>query len=272
LADVQQNPEDKEKVFEFGKKIVSDSIADDIFSQISYAADDVESLGVLRESINELRAPLADFHRECLGGKKEFENKLPYVLESIAAGNVDFEMIYKAMEQDHNSFESFKKIYFALASAKKKDELEKFFNDKYKNFTKNQDSSDALRNFLLSRGDIRRIKQISQKASVDEMKRTALAWYDKSDYDKVIFCCKKLISRHAHLEFAYNTLGVVYRKLGKLKEAIEVYETGIEIEPNSVKLHHNVSIAYSLAGEKEKSRKAADRAHSLKGAKVDLPE
>ena len=264
IEDVKRDSSNSEVNRQLGDAIVSASIADGIFRGMSSSTQSEDVRRISEESLSELQAPIVDFHRECLQGKKEFENKLPYVLESIAAGKVEFEMLYKVMDEDHNSFESFKKIYFALAKAKRPDELERFFNARHKHYLANEKSTEALQRLLLATGDVRRLKQIGPKASVDEMKRMALEWYQKNDLEMAITLCRRLVSRDAHLEFAYNLMGVAYRKMGKLPEAIDAYEKGIELEPNSIKLHHNISLAFGLAGNTVKAKEEASIAVALR--------
>ncbi len=269
MGEVKRNSADAQKATELGRALVQSGVADTLFTKIATLDDKDPNNALFVDSLAQLQQPIVNFHRECLDGKKEFEKILPKVLGSIASGNVDMEMISAAMLQDHNSFESFKKIYFALAKAKKKDELEKFFQERYQEYLKNDDSSEALRRFLLSMNDARRLKLIGPKADVNVLKSSTREAFDGAEPDRVIACCRRLIARNAHLEYAYNMLGVTYRKLGKLDDAIKAYERGIELEPESIKLYHNVAIAYSIKGDLVKARSAATKERSLRGLKPE---
>ncbi len=268
-----------QKSLDLGRAIVMGGYADDLFAKLTNIDesdpersdhDGVLNYAAIAESIDKLKEPIIRFHRECLEGKKEFENSLPYTMEAFANGNTDFQMLYRAMARDHNSLESFKKIYTELSKAGNEVALEKFFKEKHKDYLKNRKSRRSLNRFLLAMGDKRRarivaIKSIKEdKGDPDSLKAMALICFQEGDHKNAILCCEKIIMQKVYLEYAYNLLGIIYKKMNRLGDAIENYRKGIEAEPESIKLHHNIAIAYALNNESNKSKRALERSKKLK--------
>jgi len=280
FAEAQVHPEDNAAIQRLGEAIIAGGYADEIFAKIA-AAKDTENdakehsentlnYQMINEALEEIKEPLIRFHQECLSGKKEFENTLSYMLEAVEQGKIDFQMLYKAMDVDHNSLESFKKIYTALKKKAPPEQLDKFFKEKHQDYMKNRKSRRALNRFLLAMGDKGRARVVAiksykeDKADPDNLRALALMCFHEGDLKKAIICCEKMIAQNAYLEYSYNLLGVIYKKLNRLEEAIEFYKKGIEVEPESAKLYHNIAIAYSLINEPNKSKRALERSKKLK--------
>ncbi len=55
---------------------------------------------------------------------------------------------------------------------------------------------------------------------------------------------KRAIEANAGQIMAYNELGVLYRRSGRLEEAAAVYSDGLKIDPNDEDIHWNLGILY----------------------------
>ena len=83
--------------------------------------------------------------------------------------------------------------------------------------------------------------------------KEALDYYDqaskfvnKQDFKNAKKYYRKAIKKDPKFVEAYDNLGVVYRKLGDLDEAIKCYKTSIELYPDGAMAHQNLALIYGL--------------------------
>ena len=55
---------------------------------------------------------------------------------------------------------------------------------------------------------------------------------------------KKAIDANANQVVAYNELGIIYRRSGRLEQAAFIYNEGLKIDPNDKNIHWNIGILY----------------------------
>lgn len=55
---------------------------------------------------------------------------------------------------------------------------------------------------------------------------------------------KKAIDSNASQVVAYNELGIIYRRSGRLEQAASIYNEGLKINPNDEDIHWNLGILY----------------------------
>ena len=55
---------------------------------------------------------------------------------------------------------------------------------------------------------------------------------------------KKAIDANASQIVAYNELGIIYRRSGRLEQAAFIYNEGLKIDPNDKDIHWNIGILY----------------------------
>lgn len=70
---------------------------------------------------------------------------------------------------------------------------------------------------------------------------------------------KKALSEDAEFAFAWDNLGLSYRKLNEFDKAIESYEKSLALDPNGKMPLQNVAIVYIYKKEYEKGLKAYER-------------
>lgn len=279
LSELALDPNDPVKLQNLGLSLVNAGYAEDFFEKLLKLTQDpynpriqtpASEYAALTEAANSIQKPMMDFHSECLEGKASFENKLPYLLEATSQDVKEFEMLYKAMDEDHNSIEAFKKIYIGFRDRGDDAGLEKFFMDRHRDFLRNKKSRRALHRFLLAIGDSKHARKLLEeqvarkKIDAVELKSLSYACFKDGDFANAIKWCQAMIKNKVFLEHSYNLLGVIYKKLGRLEDAINAYRTGIQHEPESAKLFHNIAITYTAMGEHKRAKTAQLRAQKLK--------
>ncbi len=82
--------------------------------------------------------------------------------------------------------------------------------------------------------------------------------YDKEDYAKAIPLYEKAVKEDKSFAFAWDNLGICYRKTNDFKKAIEAYKKSLEIDPTGLLPLQNIPIAYVYLKEYKKAISAYD--------------
>jgi len=96
---------------------------------------------------------------------------------------------------------------------------------------------------LMDEGDIdQSIKLLSKAEKLDPARidypyEIAYAYYLKKDYDESIKVSIRILSHQNVIDRVYQLLGNIYDETGNPDKAIETYEAGLNLFPNSGKLH-----------------------------------
>lgn len=96
---------------------------------------------------------------------------------------------------------------------------------------------------LMDEGDIDQSIKLLRKAEkldparIDYPYELAYAFYLKKDYDESIKVSSRILSHKNVIDRVYQLLGNTYDEIGNPNKAIETYEAGLKIFPNSGKLH-----------------------------------
>ena len=85
----------------------------------------------------------------------------------------------------------------------------------------------------------------------------------KNDYGSAIFYFSKLLNSNYRTVYLYDNLGIAYAMNGDLVNAVEIFQKGVEYNPNSAKLHLNMAITLDNLGRKDESKPYYDRAFAL---------
>ena len=62
---------------------------------------------------------------------------------------------------------------------------------------------------------------------------------------------------------AYNGMGEAYRRLGRLADAVEVYQTAVELSPRHAVAYHNLGVTLALTGRFREGAEALRQAVAL---------
>jgi tetratricopeptide (TPR) repeat protein len=81
----------------------------------------------------------------------------------------------------------------------------------------------------------------------------------KENYKKAVDYFEKAVKEDPEFAFAWDNLGVNYRRLGDFDKAIECYEKSLQIDPNGLMPLQNIPIAYQYKKEYAKAIAAYQR-------------
>ena len=127
-------------------------------------------------------------------------------------------------------------------------------------------------------GDMKSIYFSTDKKSRKSVSKNeeALAYYvaanqlkDDADYEKAIELYKKALEIDEKFAFAWDNLGITYRKLNRFEDAIFAYKKSLKIDPKGTMPLVNIAIVYQLIGEYDNSIKYYNK---LKKYNKDNPE
>ncbi|GGG37295.1 tetratricopeptide repeat protein [Bizionia arctica] len=112
---------------------------------------------------------------------------------------------------------------------------------------------------------------LKEKMSTDEKQNAksisendiAGAFYDRGItaakngfYEEAVKNFQKAVNEDPEFSFAWDNLGVNYRRLNKFDEAIDAYEKSLKIDPNGLMPLQNIAVAYQYKKEYKKAIKA----------------
>ncbi len=104
----------------------------------------------------------------------------------------------------------------------------------------------------------------------------AMEWYskgnqegEKGNYKKALKHYKKAVEIDPNFTFAWDNLGVTYRKLEEYDKAIEAYQNSLKINPKGKTPLQNIAIVYAYKKEFDKALEAYNR---LAEIEKDNPE
>jgi len=106
-------------------------------------------------------------------------------------------------------------------------------------------------------------KSLSSNPEALKYYNQALDVTQKGDYGKAIDYYKKAVVFDPEFTFAYDNMGICYRRLEKYDEAIEAYEKSLKINPNGSMPLQNIAVAYIYKQQYKKAVKAYERLAEL---------
>lgn len=93
--------------------------------------------------------------------------------------------------------------------------------------------------------------------------------FQKEDFVAAVNYFQKAVKEDPEFAFAWDNLGISYRRLDKFDEAIAAYETSLKIDPSGLMPLQNIAVAYQYKKEYDKAIKAYE---SLAEIDPDNPE
>jgi tetratricopeptide (TPR) repeat protein len=100
---------------------------------------------------------------------------------------------------------------------------------------------------------------LSKNEEAMKFYRKGLEETQKGDFEAAILNYKKAVVYDSNFAFAYDNMGICYRRLNQYDAAIEAYEKSLKIDPNGTMPLQNIAIAYGYKGEFKKAIKAYER-------------
>jgi tetratricopeptide (TPR) repeat protein len=96
---------------------------------------------------------------------------------------------------------------------------------------------------------------ISDKKKAMKFYDQGVEAYDNQDYKKAIKLYKKAVRNDKNFAFAWDNLGLSYRRLEQFDKAIECYETSLKLDPKGKMPLMNIAVAHSLNEDFESAKK-----------------
>lgn len=102
-------------------------------------------------------------------------------------------------------------------------------------------------------------KSFSENKKASSFYSKGLAEVKKENYKKAVEYFKKAVKEDPEFAFAWDNLGVNYRRLNNYDKAIESYNKSLEIDPNGIMPLQNIAIVYQYKKEYSKAIKAYEK-------------
>lgn len=93
------------------------------------------------------------------------------------------------------------------------------------------------------------VKSFTDNKKANEYYSKGLEESKKENLEKALQFFEKAVKEDSNFAFAWDNLGVIYRKLNKYDSAIEAYKKSIEIDPNGLMPLQNIAVVYQYKEE-----------------------
>ena len=120
----------------------------------------------------------------------------------------------------------------------------------------------AIRN-IIAANDIVGEKSLSRNHEAMKYYQLGLDESKDENFEKAIEYYKKAVVFDKNFAFAYDNMGICYRRLNKYDEAIDAYEKSLKIDPNGTMPLQNIAVAYQYKKEFKKAVKAYENLAKL---------
>ncbi|HLO74295.1 MAG TPA: tetratricopeptide repeat protein [Flavobacterium sp.] len=94
---------------------------------------------------------------------------------------------------------------------------------------------------------------LSAKKKANEFYEVGEKYFNKQQYDLALVEFNKAVKNDPKFAFAWDNLGICYRKLNRFKEAINCYEKSLALDPKGKVPLMNMAVAYNLLKDDEKA-------------------
>ncbi len=99
---------------------------------------------------------------------------------------------------------------------------------------------------LLAENNIKSKNSVSNKKKAREYYSEGQRYGQKEQYDLAIVQYNKAVKNDPNFAFAWDNMGLCYRKLNRYEEAIKCYKKSLEIEPKGTAPLQNMAVAYEF--------------------------
>ena len=111
--------------------------------------------------------------------------------------------------------------------------------------------------------DLENFFSVSKNPDAIKMYKKGQKAYEKQNFTKAIGFYQKALKIDSLYAFAWDNIGLCYRKLEKYPEAINAYNKSLELDPLGLMPLLNIAVAYKYNKEYEKSISAYERLAEL---------
>ncbi|PZP50742.1 MAG: hypothetical protein DI598_04870 [Pseudopedobacter saltans] len=124
------------------------------------------------------------------------------------------------------------------------------------------DSCDIMRK-LLSSNNALRSHSISKDPKALEQYNAGQVEMEKSNNEIAIIYFKDAVAIDSNFTFAWDNLGICYRKSGKFADAVNAYEHSLRIDSSSLTPLQNIAVAYQYLKKFDEAANAYERIQRL---------
>lgn len=140
-----------------------------------------------------------------------------------------------SLKSDKPTISSSKNVNFEIIADKDYDEIEK----------KLLNECPYVKELIMSNNE-RNKNSVTNKKKAMEFYQDGQKYYNEEKYDLALVEYNKAVTKDPKFAFAWDNLGICYRKLNRFKEAIECYKKSLELDPEGVTPLMNMAVAYNL--------------------------
>jgi tetratricopeptide (TPR) repeat protein len=125
-----------------------------------------------------------------------------------------------------------------------------------------RDSCTSLINAMTSNED-ESAKSISKIPAAKEQYQLGIDKLVKDNYKEALPFFEKAVQIDPDFAFAWDNIGVCYRRIGEYQKAIVAYKKSLQIEPKGVTPLHNIPVAYEYLKEYDKALDAYSQVEKI---------
>ena len=111
----------------------------------------------------------------------------------------------------------------------------------------------------MSENDLISDKSVSNNVEAIKFYQLGLDETKKENFSKSIEYYKKALVYDSNFAFAYDNMGICYRRLNEFDKAIDAYEKSLKIDPNGLMPLQNIAVAYLYKKEYKKAVKSYEK-------------
>ncbi|RYY99158.1 MAG: tetratricopeptide repeat protein [Chitinophagaceae bacterium] len=201
----------------------------------------------------------------CIDSVRALKGSKAETHDAVAACIADQSIVYQGVIKMMRSMRSSdKKI--ELATDPKSTEYRVFY---YELESWLRDSCSALGDVLVTNDDINSKKSMSANAAARAAYDKGTAFLRQDDYTGAIPWFEKAVKEDPEFAFAWDNLGISYRKTGQLEKAVAAYQSSLKADPSGPTALQNLAVAYLLL---ERSDDAIAAYKTLLNYQPDNPE
>jgi tetratricopeptide (TPR) repeat protein len=232
-----------------------------IFISICYAGVSQESK---KSESEELLKQFADNGCKCVDSINPFGMSKVEIAQEISACISKqagaYQMSSKLMgiddlTEDAEIVDGKKQINISVNLNENSEEYKKFYYELERYMMANCSSLEEK----ISSNEILSSKSLSENERAMEFYSKGLKEVKKENYEKAVEYFGKAVKEDPEFAFAWDNLGVNYRRLNNFDKAIECYTKSLEIDPNGLMPLQNIAVAYQYKKEYSKAIEAYEK-------------
>lgn len=120
------------------------------------------------------------------------------------------------------------------------------------------ETCERVKTLLILRNDERDYSMSKNEKAIEYYRKGERAYLD-GEYEKAVYNFEKALKEDAKFAFAWDNLGVTYRKMGEYKKAIECYEESLKVDPDGRMPLQNIAVAYGYLENHKKAIETYDK-------------